>query len=340
MSDALQSQLQAYYTRAFPAKQGVQISNLASITGGMDHEMYAFDVAYGPAGAREHEGLVLRIYPRDNAYATSAHEFHGMRRLHEAGYPVPQVLLLERETSPFGKPFVMMERIEGHALGPLLFSAPEKQQRLLLTLLCALLARLHVLDWRPFVDDIARYETGGPYVFVDQGMRLAYDTLRRFPTWDLLPFIKWLEERREQVPCLRPSLVHGDFHPWNVLLRDDGSAVVIDWQGLQVWDARRDVAWVVMVMTAFGRAEWREPILREYEHLTGAKVEQIEYFEVGACISFLLILLIAVSEGAEKMHPNAVAMTQMGAFKRAYNLLQERTGIRWVAVERLLASLS
>jgi len=32
-------------------------------------------------------------------------------------------------------------------------------------------------------------------------------------------------------------------------------------------------------------------------------------------------------------------MLKMGAFKRAYDLLQESTGIRLVEVERLLASL-
>lgn len=335
MSEALQSQVQAYCTRAFPAKQGVQVSNLANIS--VEHEMYAFDVEYGPAGARQHEGLVLRLYHGDGAYAASAHEFLGMKRLHEAGYPVPPVLLFERDHSPFGKPLVLMERIEGHVLGSLLFSAPAKQQRLLLTRLCALLVRLHALDWRPFVDDVARYERGGRYIFVDEGLRMARDALKRVPTpEELLPFVKWFEDRRDQVPCLRPSVTHGDFHPWNVLLRPDGSAVVIDWPGLEVSDARFDVAWLMVEVTAIGGAEWRDRILQEYEHLAGAEVEQIEFFEVGACIRFLFILIVA------GMHPKLVATYGMtvATFKHAYELLQERTGLRWVEVERLLASLS
>ena len=40
-----------------------------------------------------------------------------MHKLYQAGYPVPQVLHLEQETSPFGKPFVIMERVDGRPMG-------------------------------------------------------------------------------------------------------------------------------------------------------------------------------------------------------------------------------
>ena len=45
----------------------------------------------------------------------------------------------------------------------------------------------------------------------------------------LVHALAWLEKRREAVPCVRPSVVHWDFHPNNILVREDGSAVVIDW---------------------------------------------------------------------------------------------------------------
>jgi hypothetical protein len=33
--------------------------------------------------------------------------------------------------------------------------------------------------------------------------------------------------------------------------------------------------------------EWREPILKEYERLAGVQVEQIEFFDVVACLKRL-----------------------------------------------------
>jgi aminoglycoside phosphotransferase (APT) family kinase protein len=341
--DDMQSCLQAYCTHAFPTRAGVQVSNLTSITSGWENEMYAFDLEYEANGERQREGLVLRIYPGEDGYGKSAHEFYGMRQLHQAGYPVPQVLLLQRENSPLGKPFVIMERVEGQELWSLLLRAPEREQQKLLTLFCELFVRLHALDWRPFVDDIASYERGGRYLFVDRWLRATRDALKRFGKLDLVSLVEWLAERRNEVPCPQPSPVHWDFHPSNILLRADRSPVVVDWTGLHVSDARFDLAWTLVLAYSHVGAQWRDRILHEYERLRESKVEQIEYFEVCACYRRLLDVGVSLSEGAEKMgmRPGAVALMkqQRGALENVYGLLVERTGIRVVEVERLLASL-
>ncbi len=174
MSDALQSRLQTYYACTFPAKQEIQVSDLINIAAGWESEIYSFTRVYGPTQERRQEELILRIYPGDDAHAKSAREFHGMSQLHKTGYPVPRVLALERENSPFdSKPFVIMEKIEGQVLWPLLFDSSQEKQQELLTLFCELFVQLHALEWQPFVDDLERYDTGDPYIFIDQEFRLA-----------------------------------------------------------------------------------------------------------------------------------------------------------------------
>jgi aminoglycoside phosphotransferase (APT) family kinase protein len=364
MSDNVQRSLQAYYAQACPAKQGLQVKDLSSITAGWESEMYAFDVEYGPAEDRRREALILRLYPGDQAHAKAAHEFHSMRQLRQAGYPVPYVHMLERTNSPFGKPCVIMERIAGQVMGPLFSSARGEQQREILRRFCALFVQLHRLDWRPFVndgargatqghipdprhlvaafvDDEARDVTQGPYGFVDRSLRRAHDALAQFSLLGFRPIVAWLEERRDAVPCQQPALVHGDFHPNNILLRDDGSAVVIDWAGLQVSNARFDLAWTLLLTGTHGSVEWRDAILQEYERLVGAKVEQLEWFETFACLRRLRVVTVSLSEGAEKLglRPDAVTrmQQQMGAIQQVYALLLERTGIRVAEVERLCA---
>jgi len=356
MNDNMESRLQAHYVRAFPARQGVQVSDLTSISAGWESDMYSFTVEHGPAGERRRQELILRIYPGDDAHAKSAREFHGMSQLHKVGYPVPRVLTLEREESPFGKPFVIMERIEGQVLWPLLSRSPEEKKRELLTLFCELFVQLHTLDWqpfdrkrsdaqdRPFVHDMARHDTGDPYTFVDRQQREWRSALAGLPEAGFLPVLEWLEARRDQAPCLRPAPIHWDYHPGNVLLRDDGSAVVIDWTQVEISDPRFDLAWTLLLVGSHESMEWHAFILREYERLAGARVEQLEYFDVAACVKRLAGVYFSLSLGPEKlgMRPDAVAMMkqQMGAHKKVYDLLLERTGIRIAEGERLLASVS
>jgi len=332
--------------RAFPAKWDVKVRDVVNITTGWESEVYSFDVdvEYGRPEERRHERLILRIYPGDDAEAKSAREFYGMRQLHKAGYPVPQVLILESENSPFGQPFVIMERIEGQELAPLMFGAPKERQQRLLTLFCELFVRLHRLDWRPSTCHVTCGDMDDPYAPVDRELNRWRAYLDRFQSSAFLEVLEWLESRREQVPCLRPSPVHWDYHPGNVLLRDDGSGVVIDWTQLDISDPRFDLAWTLVLINSYRGSEWRERILREYERLAEAPVQQIEYFEAAACFKRLGSVVVSLLHGPEKMgmRPEAQARIRqdMEASKRVYDLLLERTDIRLPEVEGLLASLS
>ena len=340
-ADDMQQRLQDYCVRAFPERQEVRVGNLAPVGGGWETEIHAFDVE-SEAGR---EGLILRLYPGEGSAAKAAHEYRSMGQLYAGGYPVPRVLALEGDGSTLGRPFILMERIDGEVLWPLLMGAAGDERQRLLTLFCELFLRLHRLDWRPFAGDGARYEQDGPtYAFVDAWLGEARAAVARFSLPGFERLVDWLQERRDLLPCPEPSVVHWDFHPFNILLRADGSPAVIDWAGCQVTDARLDLAWTLLLMSTHAGAEWRDPILHEYERLAGARVDQIELFEVLACARRLFDVTVSLSEGAERlgMRPEAAALMrqQREPLQRVYDLLRVRTGLRLAAVEAALASLS
>jgi len=347
LDENLQDALQSYLTGALPDRQGLQIRDLTRINAGWESDVYAFTAEHGPAGARQGEGLILRMYPGNDAYDKSAREFQCMHQLAQLGYPVPRVHLLERERSPFGQPFVIMERVEGQVLWPLLSRSSGEQQQRLLTLFCQLFVQLHSLPWqpfdsaqgRPFAGEDARTHTDDPYAVVAGTLDKWRPYVTGFPLPGFLPVWEWLEARGREVVCPRPAPVHWDFHPENVLVRTDGSAVVIDWTGFDVSDPRFDLAWTLLLITAYEGPHWREPILREYERLAGGGVERLEFFDVAACFRRLFSIAVSLSAGAESlgMRPGAEhKMKQAEPIRRIYDLLLERTGIRVPEVERLL----
>ena len=343
VNDGLQQRLQAYCVQLFADRQ-VRVGKVARVGAGWETEIYSFDVESWPTAQVRREGLIVRLYPGDGAAAKAAHEFRGMRQLCDSGYPVPRVLALEADGASLGRPFILMERIDGETMWPLLIDSTGEQRQKMLTLFCELFLRLHRLDWRPFVSEPARYEQDGPtYAFVDAWLGEARAAVAHFSLPGFERLVDWLQERRDLLPCPEPSVVHWDFHPYNILLRADGSPVVIDWAGLQVTDARLDLAWTLLLTSAYAGAGWRDPILHEYERLAGARVEQIELFEVLACARRLFDVTVSLSEGAERlgMRPEAVVLMQQQRepLQRVYDLLQARTGLRVAAVEAILESL-
>ena len=203
---------------------------------------------------------------------------------------------------------------------------------------------LHALNWRPFAPDPSVYETGDPYAPVDQWLSMGQEHIDRFQMNGFATIMDWLRKRRLDVPCERPSVIHYDYHPANILLRDDGKAFVIDWTNISVADFRTDLAWTILLTSTHGNPEAREIVLSEYERLAGHKIEQIEYFEVAASFRRLFSIAVSLSKGAEKlgMRPEAVMSMKRDVrhIENVYAFMYDRTGIDVPEIETLISTLS
>ena len=335
--------LQTYCQDKFQSKHDVRIDNLENIATGWESEVYAFTLEHGQPSNRVREELILRLYSGEGAGEKSAREFRSIKRLYEVGYPVPQVYVVEHEQSPFGKPFILMEKIDGQVMWAQLDTVNETTRAELITQFCKLFARLHELDWRLFVEEKERPRFLNPYAFMDEWFGIACHFLEQFPDSGFRAVVEWLEDRRALVPCQQPSPTHNDFHPGNVLVQSDVSSVVIDWTGFQISDARFDLAWTLVLADAYMGSAWRERILREYEFFSGAQVDALDCFIVCACARRLFDVTTSLLYGAEKMGMRADAVTAMRknwtAHERVYQLLMERTRLRIYQVDEMLSSL-
>ena len=107
----MKEQILACARTAFSEAQDLTISDPVRISEGWETEIYSFDFAYKADGEPRRELLILRIFPGQGTGPQAVKEFNAMKRLFLAGYPVPLVLHQGGEDSPFGKPFILMERI-------------------------------------------------------------------------------------------------------------------------------------------------------------------------------------------------------------------------------------
>jgi aminoglycoside phosphotransferase (APT) family kinase protein len=288
-------------------------------------------------GDPRRDELILRLYQGEMAAQKAAREFEAMRKLRDAGYPVPRVDVLATEPTAFGTPFVIMERITGQSLGQILGQSSGTRRQELLQTFCRLLAELHALDWHPYVPDAVEREDEGP---LDRWIPWVQGILHGLGVRDFDAALDWLRERGEKVRAHTLAVVHQDFHPNNILVRADGAPFVIDWTLADVADPRLDLGWTLILMREREGRAMREFILEEYQRQTGTTVMDVEIFEVAATVRRLASIVVSLRLGPASlgMRPGAEAKmnAQRSHLATSSAILREQTGLRIPAVEDLL----
>lgn len=334
----VQRGLQEYYCGAETGPGSPRVSEVILLGSGFGADAYAFSLQ--AEGKPETQDLVLRVYAVEVSAEKTAREFAAMGCLRDAGYPVPRVLALERDRWPFGRPFMVMERIHGPSLASSYEQASSGQRQELQCLHCRLMAQLHALEAGDILPDLLPGGSSDPSGFIERELAWLHGLLGRLEGREppsLRRVMDWLAAHGAQVHCERLCVIHGDFHAGNVLLRADGAPVVIDWSNVRLADYRMDLAWNRVLMQADPRWERGEPgwngdwptMLRTYERLAGREVPMIEIFEVIAGTLLLLSVLISLQFGAARqgMRPEAEAFMRRDAafIQSVARLLQERT---------------
>lgn len=327
--------LQAYLARVGPWAAPV-VTELVSLSQGWESDVYGFCVADEVDALTPATGLVARLYVGEISRRKAQQEAAGMRCLYAQGYPVPRVALVEGEGTVLGTPFIVMEWVRGELLWPLLGRVDDATRKRLVDEFADLQARLHRVTWQAdgMCGEVARRSMA--QVLGEIGPFVARSGLA-----GLEPPLRWLEERAARVAPIAEGFVHWDYHPANVIVRDTGALVVIDWTQAEVTDPRFDLAWTLVVVGSQSGWELRDLILGRYEQVRGP-VADLAWFELYACARRLYSVVISLHAGPESlgMRPGAaeLMLKHVPALTRLYELWKAGGGPRIDAVERMLES--
>lgn len=336
-----------YLARTFPEREAPAISNFYRHSTGWENETFAFTLTWGPAHRRTAEDLILCIYPGTSGQERACIEYEALTRLHTMGYPTPAVKQYapEGDNLSLHRPFTVMERVEGRRmLKPLLSAGGEEQERLVSTY-CELLAHLHAIDWRILADDPATHLTVDPAHIVSQYLTDHQTEIENKMSCGFRIGWEWILSQGEKITSPGLSIVHSDFHPNNIILREHNDAavtgaVVVDWTSATITDYRFDLACSLPLIYRYADGALRSSILREYERHSGKKVENIEFFEVIACFARLRHVYTVITEGAAQSGARAgVEETMRGQFpilRQLHDRYHELTGLTIPELEVLL----
>jgi aminoglycoside phosphotransferase (APT) family kinase protein len=331
----IRDRFEAWYHSLYPDRQGLAVSDVREITRGWETRLFYFVLKYTYNGSVHNDRLVARIFSGKRARS----EYDIMRRLMSVGYPVPRVYDFD-EGGVLGQPFLTMEFIEGRSLEAEFLSGSREDLERALDIMMGPFVRLHEIDISEIFPDRAKMSS---VEYIDRVLRRHREVTAECGIDWVNPLIDWLEEGKGSVTPMPSAVLHGDFHPMNIMLRADSSPVVLDWGASRVGDRRSDLSWLMLLAGTFLDAIFRDAILEAYEAASGTEMVDIRYFEALSVLRRLTDIAVSMTAGAETrgMRPGAVEMMRdvAGHIRRVYDVSVELTGLRLPEYEKFLNSL-
>jgi len=341
LTEDVQAKISEYYSKLYPDREGQRISEVEDITSGWEAQLLTYVVDYQEAGQAVREERVIRLFLGNYATSKAEGEYRVIARLFEAGFPAPELFHLETDASYLGGPFIVMEYVRGRTLSEALHSVPEEEARSLMAEFTRIWVDLHRLDGASLFP--GEFLQGDTRDYMDESFARAKARIDETNIGWLQPVIGWLEEHAAGVTPVKLSILHQDYHTENVLQREDGSLVVLDWTAARAGDYRADLAWTMLLMSTYDDPALRDIILESYEEASGVEVKDIEYFEVLAVGRRLIDVSSSFAVGAEQAGLRAGALELMKEssdhLNKVYKLLVEKTGLKLPEFERILDSL-
>lgn len=212
------------------------ITDLQRLSGGASRETWRFKAGNSDyVLQRVRAGTVggFQVEPRVLAVA------------HEAGVPVPELVIDGANRTELGVPFMIVRAVEGETIARKILRDDEysRARGALTTQLGIAAARLHQVDPARVPglvedDQVNRYTT------------ILQDLGEPHPVFEAA--LRWLERNRPD--SAMSCIVHGDYRLGNMMVNSDGLAAVLDWEIAHIGDPMEDLGWLCVRAWRFGGA--------------------------------------------------------------------------------------
>ena len=100
--------------------------------------------------------------------------------------------------------------------------------------------------------------------------------------------VNWLDEKKFENPCEELVIIHGDYHPFNIIVDENRTYQILDWTGINISDFRRDLSFATVALSAGTGRSLAPEFSSKYEEYTGKMVKNLEYFMILSSVWNLL----------------------------------------------------
>jgi aminoglycoside phosphotransferase (APT) family kinase protein len=252
-------------------------------------------------------------------------EYEVLRALARTDLPVPEVIWLEAERSPLGRPYFVMERAPGAPLG----RADGETRALVAERLGTWLARLHAVAPDSLEVELERPRDGSVAAREElRTWRERYLADRLEPVPLLGGLLAWLEREAPADPA-PVALLWGDPGPHNVLVAAGEVSALLDWELSHLGHPLEDLG--AALWACLGELD-PELVIAAYERESGTSVERrtLRWFECFACVNRSIMLIAGVRAYVEG-RTRSPALAALGLELLTDNLERAAAAAGWPA---------
>jgi aminoglycoside phosphotransferase (APT) family kinase protein len=283
----LQQKLEAFVQQQ--TGQPAKVADLKALAGGASRDTWLFSAE---VDGQRHQ-LVLRRDLETSMFEDALEreeEFRVIQAAYENGVQVPQPRWYSSDSAILGKPFFIMDYIEGIAIGRKVVTQPELEtaRQALPEQIAEQISRIHNIDYKQHnLDFLPRPENGR-----SPAQQAIFQTRQMIESLNIInPAIefgmRWLEQHAPA--CENWTLVHGDYRIGNLLVGPEGLNAILDWEFAHIGDPLEDLAWPCVRDWRFGNGHLRlggisqrEPFLEVYEQHNGRTIDRdaVDFWEI------------------------------------------------------------
>jgi len=242
---------------------------------------------------------IQRILRPSTPKAAADFEFMNQKTLFENGVNVPETYLIRHPPNTYDRTYYVMKKIKGRGLNELLLEHPEQFAKLTDQFIFEM-TKIHSMD-PSLLPHLHRVDIKkNPFALIDQALAGVKSRIERYPSdlEELSLVVNWLERNKTKNPSDELVVIHGDYHPYNIIVDDSGIFHILDWTGINLSDFRSDLAFATGVMSAGIGRNLASLFASKYKAFTGKDVKNLNYFMVLSNVWNLLRLYSALNNPA------------------------------------------
>lgn len=188
----------------------------------------------------------IKLFIENYSKSNILNEALNQARVEETGLNIPKLLEVTKMENRWA---LISEYIEGKSLDELMNEHPEKQEEYMNMFIEI---QLNILSKKsPMLNN------------------LKEKMKRKIAETDLSDTIKYdLNTRLESMPK-HNNVCHGDFNPSNIIIKEDGTAYIIDWAHASQGNSSADAARTYLIFNLEGKKEKAEEYLNKFSEKSG-----------------------------------------------------------------------